>query len=59
MTPQEAFNALCDIIERQSTFDSDLEADHSEADDILCELLLELNLLEIVQAFRRIRKWYA
>jgi hypothetical protein len=35
------------------------ESAHIEADDILCQLLIELGYKEIVDAFENIGKWYA
>lgn len=45
-------------IERQCMF-GDAEADHSRADDLLCELLAELGYQEVVEAWRKVDKWYA
>jgi hypothetical protein len=59
MTPEQALAALNKIIEAQTKGWSDIEADHGEADNILCEVLLHLNLLPLVQAFRKVEKWYA
>ena len=39
--------------------DRDHEAAHSEADGILCEILLSLGLDEVVAAYNDIDKWYA
>lgn len=39
--------------------DSDCEAAHEEADDILCEILNNLGYGEVVDAYNNIEKWYA
>jgi hypothetical protein len=43
--------------QQQSTW-TDIEADHCNADDILCEILTELGYEEIVEMFESIEKWY-
>lgn len=45
-------------IERQAMF-GDPEADHCRADDLLCELLTEIGYWEVVEAWRKVEKWYA
>ena len=37
----------------------DIEADHSIADDLLCELLIALGQQEIVDLYDKVDKWYA
>jgi len=37
----------------------DLEGSHIEADDILCDLLDQLGFNEVVEAFKKLPKWYA
>lgn len=37
----------------------DPEANHAEADDLLCDLLKELGYVDIVEAYEKIEKWYA
>lgn len=37
----------------------DTESAHGEADDILCEVLTEIGLYDVVSAFKKVRKWYA
>ena len=37
----------------------DVEANHSNADKILCDLLSNLGYTDIVYDFKRLRKWYA
>lgn len=37
----------------------DQEAAHVEADDVLCDLLIELGFGDVVSAYHRIPKWYA
>lgn len=38
---------------------NDTEVAHSEADDILCNILLEFGLDETVDLWKKINKWYA
>ena len=37
----------------------DPEIAHEKADEILCEILLDLGFVEIVKAYSEIGKWYA
>lgn len=37
----------------------DIEAGHSRADDLLCELLMKLGYVKVVDAFKAVEKWYA
>lgn len=37
----------------------DIEAAHSEADNILCEILMEFELEDILEAYENVPKWYA
>lgn len=56
---QEVLDKLQDIIDRQAGSRSDIEGDHSIADDILCEFIIALGYDDVVAAFKRIDKWYA
>lgn len=49
-------------IEKMDTivrFGSDVEADHSNADHILCEMLEELGYTKLVELYHKVHKWYA
>lgn len=37
----------------------DTEGSHIDADDLLCELLVELGFQEVVDEYNKIGKWYA
>jgi len=37
----------------------DIEINHYNADDVLCELLESLGYNEIVTEFKKLEKWYA
>ena len=37
----------------------DTKTNHMRADNILCDLLLELGCLDVVEAYSRVCKWYA
>ena len=51
-SPEEALTELANM-------SGDPEADHSRADEILCELLESLGFAEVVEAWEKIEKWYA
>lgn len=38
---------------------NDIEASHVDADDILCELLIELGYNDVVSAYNKVPKWFA
>lgn len=44
---------------KQIVSTGDTESDHAEADERLCELLLLLGYSKTVEAFRKLKKWYA
>lgn len=35
------------------------EGDHEDADFILCELLEELGYVELIEAYKKVPKWYS
>ena len=37
----------------------DIEDCHSDADDILCELLISLGYKEVVEEYEKVEKWFA
>jgi hypothetical protein len=37
----------------------DIEYNHIEADEILCDLLKDLGYQDLVNKFRKLKKWYA
>lgn len=37
----------------------DLETAHVEADGILCGLLIDLGMKEVVEEYEKVSKWYA
>ena len=37
----------------------DTEANHADADKVLCDLLIELGYADVVLLYNRIDKWYA
>ena len=37
----------------------DIEANHLKADDVLCQILKELGLEDVVEEYELIEKWYA
>lgn len=38
---------------------TDIEIAHSDADDVLCDLLTELGYGDIVNEYKKIERWYA
>ena len=55
ITPEQALSKLKELLERGN----DTEYDHQEADGILCELLMSLGHVEVVEVYRQIPKWFA
>lgn len=47
------------LIKLQSLCDGDWEANHVEADKILCDLLDSIGYDDIVNEWKKIGKWYA
>lgn len=56
MTRLKAINRLLELAQASGC---DPESAHSEADDILCKLLLALGYHDVVEAWGKVRKWYA
>lgn len=54
MTREAAIERL-----KQLLVSGDVEASHSEADRILCELLTSLGYGDVVAAWDDVEKWYA
>lgn len=54
MTREDAIRML--RVEQKS---GDIEAAHSNADDIICLLLEELGYSDVVEEYHKIDKWYA
>lgn len=40
-------------------FSDDVEHDHYVADDLLCQLLIDLGYEKVVEKFKEVHKWYA
>ena len=40
-------------------YNSDYEVAHANADDILCSILIELGLQDVVDVYKEIGKWYS
>ena len=56
MNREEAIKQLNEL---SSDYSGDTEADHSTADNILCELLSSLGYQDVVDAWEKVNKWYA
>jgi hypothetical protein len=54
MTREEAILKLAVVAEM-----TDTEVAHSEADDVLCDMLDTLGYHAVVEAWYRVKKWYA
>lgn len=52
-----ADEAIQELKKLQKTYDT--EANHVEADEILCELLKELGFEDVVEQYNKIKKWYS
>lgn len=66
MTSAEEFEAECEglsaeaircLKECQTT--NDVEGAHTDADDVLCDLLEHLGFADVVAEWEKVRKWYA
>ena len=55
MTPEQAIEKLKEIAKN----DGDTEAAHSNADQVLCDLLVSLGHVDVVAAWGEVDKWYA
>ena len=44
---------------RECAENGDIEAAHSDADDILCEVLKDLGYEDLITLYHDVRKWYA
>jgi len=53
-----AENAIAEL-NKISSYESDVEMQHVYADDVLCKLLNNLGYAEVVEAWKRVPKWYA
>lgn len=47
-----------DVLRVESLTDCDTEENHMQADQILCQLLIELGYKDIVEVYNLIEKWY-
>jgi len=56
MTPEEFKIKMQEIRDDAA---GDIESDHGEADNLMCEVLSSLGYDEGVQIYRRLEKWYS
>lgn len=56
-TEMDRDNAISRLIELQNN--GDTEAAHSLADEVLCKLLAALGYQDVVDAWKKVDKWYA
>lgn len=56
MSPAEAAAAMRVLLENN---DDDPESTHSDADELLCEVLTNLGYGETVDAFLAMKRWYS
>lgn len=47
------------LVKAQEFSKGDPEAAHSIADRVLCDLLIDIGYADVVEAYRKVRKWYA
>lgn len=57
MTREKAIARLTELAASQGHGDTD--AEHKEADDILCDLLIDLGYADVVTLWKQVHKWYA
>ncbi|MCF4127923.1 hypothetical protein [Methylobacterium sp. SyP6R] len=51
--------ALEDLRHLKAMSEYDCEEPHQDADGILCDLLVRLGFEDVVEAWRRVEKWYS
>lgn len=56
MTPEEFYQKMLTIAHDPA---GDTQADHGNADKLMCEVLTELGYGEGVEVFKEMGKWYA
>ena len=44
---------------KEAQEDRDTESAHADADEVLCDLLEALGYKKVVEAYRKVSKWYA
>lgn len=54
MTREEAIEKL-----KECQKNRDIEAAHSDADDVLCKLLSSLGYADVIEQWEKVDKWYA
>ena len=59
MTRDEALAELRKLADRTNHRSLDAEVCHKLADDVLCELLVSLDMTDVVDEWRKVYKWYA
>jgi len=58
ITKKEAIKQAIEAL-KQEQKNGDIEGAHSNADDILCQLLNLIGCKEVVEEFEKVDKWYA
>ena len=64
MQPEQSKKRRAEILARlremvgAEDFDTDIEAQHIEADELLCEYLTLLGETSLVEAYKALEKWY-
>lgn len=56
MTKDDFEDKMMEILERGA---AEPEVNHGDADDLLCEMLIDLGYKDIIAIYHRISKWYA
>jgi hypothetical protein len=59
MDKDTAIKELKALPQEDWTNGDDFEAGHAKADDILCQLLESLGYQDVVEAFKKVGRWYA
>jgi hypothetical protein len=58
MTPDEFATKMRESFPSDDSY-FDVEEAHAYADDVMCDILIELGYGEGVEIFKKARKWYA
>jgi hypothetical protein len=59
MEKNEFLNEQYLALFKEKCTSGDIEINHSNADDLLCDLLNDLGYTELVTEFKKLEKWYA
>ena len=58
-SPEEYSRDAIQSLKSLQGYNVDVEAVHGIADDILCDLLIDLGFQDVVDEYNKVEKWYA